>query len=364
MRLNRQIHSEAVAYLYSQKTFVITIYQHGFDFLKHSGPLVNLPPLPYSSIKEFVIRIDPCNIPTGGQQIRRNLVRLCGLIAENAIHFKKLRIACMSEPEWRSESLCPSLWHTPDHNTGLEIIPPEALVLDEGFHRNFGLIAWENGFSSSLGYLISPLQLLHSIADEVIIEFPASCTGTQSQYDYDGLKQYYEKGLSGRDYFSGLDQDKFIADLRWEYKHRYGPNEFCDDICAGCIAYTIKDLQHAGLNDWIFDTLEQKEKKKWQLGRRDNYDLESWERWASPWTFGLSRWGRARRGCMRSLEWGLGEKWWNRVYHWVFPKSWRWGQWCRMLRVWIGMEMADGCRRSLRFTRNPVGLVVEKEVQW
>ncbi|KAL8993125.1 MAG: hypothetical protein Q9169_006581 [Polycauliona sp. 2 TL-2023] len=230
LRVNRQIYAEAFAYLYTRKTFVITVYRYGFDFLKHAGQLEilpnitydekTLPEIPYNAMKEFVIRIDPNDIRQAGQQLRRNLIRLCGLLAEKGVHFKKLRMACMSEPVAWSEfwCSCSPLWQYPDHAP--EIIPPE-ISDDEWNHRNFDHEAWEYGYSSSLAYLLGPLQMLSNIADEAVIEFPVSCAGIQR---FDELKDFYEQLLGGRYPFCAHpDDDGILEQVRWEYKHPKAP---------------------------------------------------------------------------------------------------------------------------------------------
>ena len=168
MLLNRQISAEAKDYLYYTRTFVIDVYQYGFDFLKISGPLEYLPPLPYGLMKEFVIRIMPENLPTAGTQVHSNLLQLCGLIDQHKIHFRKLRIECMSKTDQFI-----SFWEEDDAMLGSDW-PPE--ISDERWDQpNIDYLAWECDFGSSFAYLISPLRLLYGVADEVVIQLPKSC---------------------------------------------------------------------------------------------------------------------------------------------------------------------------------------------
>ncbi|KAL9023082.1 MAG: hypothetical protein Q9180_008403, partial [Flavoplaca navasiana] len=147
LRVNRQLHSEAIAYLYHQRTFVLTIYQFGFDFLKQSGPLDVLPLLPYSEIMHFVIRIKACDVRTAGRQVRKNLIRLCGLIHEQKIHFKKLTVDFLNhgniysnreddgyETNSETEEYIPALWEF--CHDAPENIPPETADAAWG-HQNF-----------------------------------------------------------------------------------------------------------------------------------------------------------------------------------------------------------------------------------
>ncbi|KAL8671964.1 MAG: hypothetical protein Q9168_003560 [Polycauliona sp. 1 TL-2023] len=322
MVLNRQVHAETIAYLYSRKTYVATVYDYGFDFLDRSCEAIYFCPMPYDQMKEFVIRIVPCNLPTAGGSVRKKLIKICGEIDEfswkKKIHFKKLRIACMTESSdalkesqaaWTS-----TLWQNPEDDDEPRTIPPP--ISDTKWnHPNFEHQAWQQGFDSSLAYLLTPLRMLSGIADEAVVEFPTSCDGKKH---YEALKRYYEEGLDGRKPF--CEQSEVLIDMRWQYKHYDGPIEFCEDMCPGCVEHTM-----AGYKKHC-EEVASLERLHLEWAAIKNDDLEDWERWKKDLHQPLTRWQRLRKGGMGGLEGSLGKAWGNRVYHWMFPKSWRWTQ--------------------------------------
>ncbi|KAI4271015.1 MAG: hypothetical protein LQ337_006311 [Flavoplaca oasis] len=323
LRVNRQLHSEAIAYLYHQRTFVLTIYQFGFDFLNKSGPLDVLPSLPYREIKHFVIRIKACNVPTAGRQFRKNLLRLCGLIHEQKIHFKKLTVDFMNhtkiyrygqDDSWETESErgehIPSLWEA--SNDGLENIPPE--ISDARWdHQNFEYAAWYLGWGSTLAYLMSPLMMLSGIVDEATIQLPNSCTGNPR---YDMLKRYYEERLEGRYRFDEDDPD--LIGLRWAFKHPHGPKEYCEDMCQECHALTM-DMKRAREED------ADREKREW------DEHVKMWKAFADSAEDYMTYWQRGDRWYYKGLERCFGVELGNRIYHWLSPRRWRWLVWHKMI---------------------------------
>ncbi|KAL8732962.1 MAG: hypothetical protein Q9166_002360 [cf. Caloplaca sp. 2 TL-2023] len=245
LRVNRQLSEEGIAYLYRRKIFIITIYNTGYDFLKASGQLETLPPLPYHEIKEFVIRIMPRTLPTEGDRARWYLLWLCGLIQEQKVHFKNLRIDFTDQISGRWEPQEPNpedpwdapprkpvpIWEYIDDKP--ENVPPEFTNDDYPRRVNFDYIAWNEGFDSSIAWLASPLRMLSGVADAVVVDLPRSCVGKPH---YEELNLWYEEGLSGR--FSFDEDDRILRDCRWNFKHPYGPKENCEDGCEECIEHT------------------------------------------------------------------------------------------------------------------------------
>ncbi|KAL8978844.1 MAG: hypothetical protein Q9205_005679, partial [Flavoplaca limonia] len=287
LRVNRQLHSEAVAYLYHQRTFVLTIYQFGFDFLKQSGPLDVLPLLPYGETMHFVIRIKACGIRTAGRQVRKNLIRFCGLIHEQNIHFKKLTVDFLNhgniysdrdddghETEAETDEYIPSLWES--CHDAPENIPPEIADAAWG-HQNFEYAAWYLGWGLTFAYLMSPLMMLSGVADQAIIQIPDFCTGNPR---YEMLKRYYEERLEGRYGFDEDDPD--LIGLRWAFKHPHGPREYCEDMCMECHAFTME--------------MKRKRKEDAECVKREwDEDLEMWERFPGADDLYLTSWQRGRR---------------------------------------------------------------------
>lgn len=230
LRVNRQLHAEGTAYLYHQKIFVLAIYAAGYDFLKASSQLNTLPILPYTSIKEFVIEVQPNILPLFGERIYQNLLWLCGLIRRSKIHFKCLRI---DFTEQHSGKWVKVDGHECDHPLFREIpiweytddsasnIPPE-IVGSDAAQRNFEYTAWETGFYSSFARLISPLQMLSAVTDKAVINVPRSCEDNAS---YTLLKQWYEEGLQGDPPFD--EDDPTVRECRWEFNHAQGQVVCC-----------------------------------------------------------------------------------------------------------------------------------------
>ncbi|KAL8778722.1 MAG: hypothetical protein Q9213_007275 [Squamulea squamosa] len=263
LRVNRQLHAEGTSYLYHQKTFVLSVYNFGYDFLKESSQLDTLPIFPYGEIKEFVIEVGPHTLTTEGTRVHRNLLKLCGLISESGIHFKKLRVDFTDQKSGRweypeidkwhhllsasvihwgyaddEEWDCPTanpipLWEYTDDEP--QNIPPE-LNHDEYRERNFEYTAWEEGFASTFAYLASPLRMLSGVADEAIVDLPRSY---KDKEHYKILKQWYEEGLDGR-YPFDEDGDGVLEDCWWWFEHPDGPKEVCGDACEECVAYALE----------------------------------------------------------------------------------------------------------------------------
>ncbi|KAL8774130.1 MAG: hypothetical protein Q9209_001238 [Squamulea sp. 1 TL-2023] len=341
LRVNRQLHDEATSYLYHQKTFVLSIYNFGYDFLKESNQLENLPLLPYSEIKEFIIEVGPHTLPTQGTRLHWNLLKLCGLIHQRGIHFKKLRVGFTDQVSGRREFDAEAEWHLPfpkniplwEHidlppakpiplweytNDEPQNIPPE-LTPDDYRERNFEYTAWKAGFSSTFTYLASPLRMLSSVAEQAIIDLPRSC---ENKPHYKMLKQWYEEGLDGRYPFD--EDDGVLKDYRWWFEHPYGPKEGCEDKCEECVAYAFE--KEKGRKVWG-DLLRLRE---WELeesywryielkGSVSTEDMEVWEVWENVDPCSLTFWQRVRKGCMQWLEVWMGKEGGREVYRWICP---------------------------------------------
>ncbi|KAI4240222.1 MAG: hypothetical protein L6R40_005251 [Gallowayella cf. fulva] len=183
LRVSRQLRQEGTAYLYHRKTFIITVYHTGFDFLKGSGQLQTLPNLPFYEMKEFVIRIPPHTLRTHGTRLRGSLVWLCGLLHQSGARFKKLRIDFTDQlSEWDPWPKEVPLWEYTDDSP--ESIPTELLLNDEEeWYTNFEYLAWREGCYSTWEWLVSPLAMLSGVADKCIIDIPRSYQGNKHYED-------------------------------------------------------------------------------------------------------------------------------------------------------------------------------------
>ncbi|KAL8852787.1 MAG: hypothetical protein Q9221_002296 [Calogaya cf. arnoldii] len=234
LHVNRQLHAEATAYLYNQKTYVLAVYTSGFDFLKLSSQLDELPTLPYNSIKHFIIEIQPTVLPLFGENLYQNLLWLCNLIRQSKIHFKSLTIDFTDQ--------CSGQYVRIDDNDGCSdpvfgqipiweyttdsasSIPPSTVTDCHGIYENFDYVAWEEGYYSSFARLISPLQLLSAVTDKAVINVPWSCEDNES---YLRLKEWYEEGLEGKEAF---DEDGVIVrECVSKAKHANGPVAFREE---------------------------------------------------------------------------------------------------------------------------------------
>ncbi|KAI4170933.1 MAG: hypothetical protein LQ343_004591 [Gyalolechia ehrenbergii] len=150
-----------------------------------SDQLRELPPLPYSDIKEFVIAIAPCYQALTACRLRANLLWLCGLLRHNKVHFQRLKI------EFDNTLWCD--WNDAWDEAESDYIPLP-LVYDNVFDLpNAEFTAYKQGFSSVFSWLISPLALLPT-AGECMIELPAAFKGKRHFVD---LAKWYEKGIDG-----------------------------------------------------------------------------------------------------------------------------------------------------------------------
>ncbi|KAL8708286.1 MAG: hypothetical protein Q9225_007624 [Loekoesia sp. 1 TL-2023] len=186
LRANRQLHADGLRYLYVGKTYKLTVFDYGFDFLASSGQLRQLPPLPYTEIKEFVIQIAPCDLATTGWRLRSNLVWLCELLRNNNINFKKLRIEFVSDTR-------AGFWSDAWDET--ESDHPTPLSAEDNIHDlpNANLIAHDEGFGSTFAWMIRPLALLPK-ADECAIEVPSSL---REKGHILALAKRYKEGIDG-----------------------------------------------------------------------------------------------------------------------------------------------------------------------
>ncbi|KAI4254421.1 MAG: hypothetical protein L6R42_007196 [Xanthoria sp. 1 TBL-2021] len=227
---------------------MLTIYQFGIDFLKEAGPLDVLPPLPYTGTKKNRDS-NSAVLPRAGSQVRKNLIRICGLLYQNGIYFRKLRIEFMTYGDdydvgaaWEfsddgadngEHGYVYELWEAKDDEP--DNISPE-ISHARWQHQNFEWVAWNEGWGSRLAYLMSPLLMLAGVADEVVVQIPGTCEGKDR---YEMLKHFYEERLDGRGCSFDEDDQKLI-DLRWCFKLSSGLREDCEDLCKECVEYTME----------------------------------------------------------------------------------------------------------------------------
>ncbi|KAL8801560.1 MAG: hypothetical protein Q9200_006910 [Gallowayella weberi] len=324
LRVNHQLYYEGIAYLYRRKTFVITVYEMGFDFLKAATHLSTLPHLPYNQMKEFIIRIPPHTLPTQGANLRHNLILLCGLLHSHGVHFKKLRFDFTDQEsgQWEPWPLVTQGWDQVDPvppppmvplwqytDDEPENIPPEYANQDYNY-PNFEHIAWRVGYSSTFAWLVSPLLMIHGIADECIIETPRSYRGNTH---YEGVKLRYEGYLEGRYDIEEKEQDQDVQDCWWNFRHRYGAKMDCEEGCEECIA---KQRVAEWMQSWRKKEMER------ACSLRETIDHEEvWKVWPGMSLDRLSWWRKGKRRCMEALERWLGTGLGKRVYNWILPGS-------------------------------------------
>lgn len=203
LRVNRQLYADGVRYLYAQRAYKLNVFDYGFDFLTESGQLRELPPLPYTKIKEFVIQITPCDLARTGWRLRSNLVWLCGLLGRKNIHIKKLRVEFVGD-------MHASFWSDAWDET--ESDHPTPLLPDDNIFDlpNVNLVAHDQGFDSTFAWMISPLALLPKTG-ECAIEVPWSIREKGHILD---LARWYEEGVDGTYAF---DDDRCLQKLREEF---------------------------------------------------------------------------------------------------------------------------------------------------
>ncbi|KAL8692341.1 MAG: hypothetical protein Q9218_002615 [Villophora microphyllina] len=113
LHANKQLYKEGTNYLYRLKTFEIKIgncARAAYDFLGEPLPLNKLPPLPYHEMKEFVIRVEAnCSRSFIGNRMRDNRLRLCTLLKQHHVKFRKLKIV-FSGSLWATTGLDEAMW--------------------------------------------------------------------------------------------------------------------------------------------------------------------------------------------------------------------------------------------------------------
>ncbi|KAL8931705.1 MAG: hypothetical protein Q9211_006784 [Gyalolechia sp. 1 TL-2023] len=185
LRANRKLYADGKRHLYGGKTYKLNIHNYGFDFLSQSDQLRELPPLPYSEIKDFVIAIAPCYEALTAVRLRANLLWLCGLLRHHQVHFNRLKIEF-------DETLWCGLTESWD-GAESDVIPTPQVEDNVLGLPNADFVAHEQGFSSVFAWLISPVALLPT-AGECTIALPAAFRAKRHVVD---LAQWYEKGIDG-----------------------------------------------------------------------------------------------------------------------------------------------------------------------
>ncbi|KAL8839218.1 MAG: hypothetical protein Q9170_001824 [Blastenia crenularia] len=224
LRVNRKLYDDGVEYLYRQKTYKISVFNYGFEFLRHSGQLDELPPLPYHHIKEFVIEVNLPDLKETGTMLRWNLLWLCGLIQKAGIHFRRLKVEFQNNDYHGNARDEVETYSAPPSRSDDPFDDP----FDEKDDCNAHLVAYKNGFWSTLGYLFNPLVLL-PVAKQCAIQLPTELQDTDSQ----DLATWYEEGLNGTYPFEDdwwLQREK--ADFEWKVDHPSGSSESCE--CVSC----------------------------------------------------------------------------------------------------------------------------------
>ncbi|KAL8839215.1 MAG: hypothetical protein Q9170_001821 [Blastenia crenularia] len=217
LRANKQLYEDGIWYLYANKTYKLSVFNYGFDFLTKYSFLDRLPEFPFHKVKEFVIQICGCGLYTTGYRLRANLVWLCGLLRDRKTHFQKLRIEFVGDDYWEHA------WDIEEHT------PP-----DFSDRFNFGLpnadfIAWENCFPSTFAWIISPLAQLQSVADECVFDLPPPLRGKQHLRE---LAQWYVDGMNGKYAFEEdwlIERDKTAFQLERKHPEGEARKYGCDD---------------------------------------------------------------------------------------------------------------------------------------
>ena len=192
LRVNNKLYQEGRRYLYGQKTYKISVFDFGFDFLDHLGFLEKLPPVPYHMMKEFVIQIAACsNLSETGYRLRSNLVWLCGLLAHEKIHFRKLRVEFQEQDRGSLLDSCGLTWDSEQSDQPFLPNPTSDSHYDL---LNINLQAYEQGFPSTFAYVLSALAMLGPIAESCTVEVPTVFRENQHVVE---LAKWYEEGVNG-----------------------------------------------------------------------------------------------------------------------------------------------------------------------
>ena len=214
---SKQLYEDGRTFLYSCKTYKLTVFDFGFDFLTRSNQLPSLPPLPYGEIKEFVITVSGCNLTETGYRLREKLVWLCGLFRRHHAYFQKLKIVFLGD-----------CWIDAWDQTGIED-PERPQEGDNVFQLpNVHIEAWEKGFSSIFAWMITPLALVPT-AGRCIIEIPPTLQEKRHILD---LIMWYEDGINGTYEFPNiwyLQEDQAQFEWMWDHPHESNRNCKCED---------------------------------------------------------------------------------------------------------------------------------------
>ncbi|KAL8934731.1 MAG: hypothetical protein Q9216_005760 [Gyalolechia sp. 2 TL-2023] len=238
LRTNSRLYADGITYLYSLKTYKLTVFQFGFDFLNQSGPLRQLPPLPYHEMKEFVIQLADCDVAEMGCRLRYNILWLCGLLRQHGVHFKKLGIEFLGD-RWRKA------WDATESEV------PDSPQLDDVEEEvtDLNVIAYRNGFASTVEFLLSPLALLPT-SGECRISLPCCLKEKEHMIR---LAKWYEEGIDGT--FPFEDDGclmKDVEDFEWLVEHPDGFSTKC-----GCYRNEFEEDQ-LDRPDWFDESWKSK----------------------------------------------------------------------------------------------------------
>ncbi|KAI4170932.1 MAG: hypothetical protein LQ343_004590 [Gyalolechia ehrenbergii] len=239
LRVNKYFNSIGTAYLYKRKTYKLTVFDAGLDFLREFCNLRTLPPLPYHLIKQFVIQVAEPNPqkPESGFQTRKHLVWISGLLSHHCIRFQNLRIEFLS-------NLNGEYWSQAWDSTESEF--PTHIQCQSSVN----VTAYRSCFPSTFSHLISALALLPAAAVECTVILPEVL---RHRPHMAGLAKRYEEGVNGRyafdedDWCSRIDRES----IAWDLLHPKYQSRECG--CGSCVRYheiMDEEMGTKGIGRW------------------------------------------------------------------------------------------------------------------
>ncbi|KAL8774129.1 MAG: hypothetical protein Q9209_001237 [Squamulea sp. 1 TL-2023] len=263
---NRFLYSSGISYLYLRKTFKMSVSPTGYEFLYLTdSPLPELPPLPYSRMKEFILEIHGRDMSTTASRLRSNLVHLVRLFRQNNVHFRRLRIEFPEFPN--PMPVWEDAWDNIEPKDG--DLQPEIFEVvgmsptDIVYYTHNEIFAQRTGASSTFAWVLCVFALCPSLADECIVELPKSL---KDKPHMQACAKWYAEGLDGRALFLEAEECCLKHDI-YLINHEYGYSEECDcEVCTETHKEHFRNNMHKKLQEqWWW--LEQ----VWEDFQRDVY---------------------------------------------------------------------------------------------
>ncbi|KAL8778723.1 MAG: hypothetical protein Q9213_007276 [Squamulea squamosa] len=256
---NHFLYYSGISYLYLRKTFKMSVFPTRYEFLHYIiSPLFEMPPLPYSRMKEFILDIRGQDMSTTASDLRSNLVHLLRLFRRSNVHFRRFRIEFPEFPD--AMPVWADAWDDLEPKDG--DLQPEIVEVsgisptDITYYTHNEIFAQRSGAPSTFAWILCVFAFCPSLADECIIELPKSLKDTPHMQ---ACAKWYAEGLDGRALFLEVEECCLKHDI-YLLNHQHGYSEECDcENCTETHKELFQDNMHSRLQQqlrWLEDRYE------------------------------------------------------------------------------------------------------------